>query len=569
MRTRPRISLCAMAIRRPGKTVVLLACALAVLATGLVLLRAPAERALQARLEREARQRGLTLRVARVRAGLLPLVSLEGVRVEKGPWSLEAETVAVTVRGRASIGRARLVGPAELAVDVAPTVWQVAGRRALASRDPVQGLRVEWGGTDHRLAVRSEGVRFGDVLTVTRAGVPLFDPGVVGGTVAVGQTADHTAFEVDLDAESLRVAALDEADGEGGVTFGPPTAVRVSLKGTWDRDARRLDVPAWRLSTPAASAAGALRLTEPGPDAEVDLALQVERVDFARLLHLSALEAPTAAVSAAAGPGALGSAALDATVRGRLADPASFRVSQKLDFEPPPRPLPALERLRGPFVHEAAAAAGPVRIEVSPDSPDFVALDQVPPLFVQTLLLGEDYGFHGHRGVDLSELPAALITNWRRGGAARGASTITQQLAKNLFLTRDKTVGRKLQELSLALLIEATLDKRRILEIYLNVIEWGPGLYGLRPASRRYFGVEPRELAVKQMAFLVALIPGPRKYQRSFAGGTLSPGFRPLVDNLLAKLRSVDALSEDEYRQALSEELYVLPAEAGGAVTGR
>jgi hypothetical protein len=556
-----------MAIRRPAKTLALLACALALLAGGLVLLRAPAERALQARLEREARQRGLGLRVARVRAGLLPLVSLEGVRVEKGPWSLEAERVALTVRGRAAIGRARIAGPAELVVDVAPTVWQVAGRRALALRDPVEGLRVEWDGT-RRLAVRGEGVRFGDVLSVTRAGVPLFDPGVAGGTLAV-TAVDRTAFEVDLDAESLRVAARDEADGEGGVTFGPPTALRVSLRGTWDRDARRLDVPAWRLSTAAASAAGALRVTEPGPDAEVDLALHVERVDFARLLHLSALDAPPVAASPAGRDGSLGSAALDLTVRGRLADPASFRVTQKLDFEPPPRPLPALERLRGPFVHQAAGPAGPVRIEVSPDSPDFVSLDQVPPLFVQTLLLGEDYGFHGHRGVDLSELPAALITNWRRGGAARGASTITQQLAKNLFLTRDKTVGRKLQELSLALLLEATLDKHRILEIYLNVIEWGPGLHGLRPASRRYFGVEPRELAVRQMAFLVALIPGPRKYQRSFAGGTLSPGFRPLVDNLLAKLRSVDALSEDEYRQALSEELYVRPAEAGGEVTGR
>ena len=106
-------------------------------------------------------------------------------------------------------------------------------------------------------------------------------------------------------------------------------------------------------------------------------------------------------------------------------------------------------------------------------------------------------------------MPSALLKNWSRGGAARGASTITQQLAKNLFLSRDKHLGRKLQELSLALLLEATLDKQRILEIYLNVIEWGPDLYGLRPAARRYFGREPRELTPKQMAFLVALIPGP------------------------------------------------------------
>jgi hypothetical protein len=322
------------------------------------------------------------------------------------------------------------------------------------------------------------------------------------------------------------------------------------------------------VTTDAASAAGSVEVSGDGPDATLDLSLDVERVDFARLLALSALDAP-AAGEGAARAGSLGSAALHATVSGRLGDPGTFRVAQRLDFDPPPRPLPALERLRGPFVHEVEGPEGPIRIDVSLESPDYVPFADVPPLFVHTLLLGEDYGFYGHRGVDLTEMPAALITNWQRGGAARGASTITQQLAKNLFLSREKRVGRKLQELSLALLLEATLDKRRILEIYLNVIEWGPGLYGLRPASRRYFGVEPRELGLKQMAFLVALIPGPRKYQRSFASGTLSPGFRPLVDHLLAKLRSVDAISEEEYQSALAEELVVRPPPDGGGVSAR
>jgi len=100
--------------------------------------------------------------------------------------------------------------------------------------------------------------------------------------------------------------------------------------------------------------------------------------------------------------------------------------------------------------------------------PDFIALRDVPPLFVRTLLLAEDTGFYGHRGIDLRELPAALLTNWSRGGAARGASTITQQLAKNLFLSRDKQLGRKLQELAITFLLESALGKDRILEIYLT-----------------------------------------------------------------------------------------------------
>jgi membrane peptidoglycan carboxypeptidase len=297
----------------------------------------------------------------------------------------------------------------------------------------------------------------------------------------------------------------------------------------------------------------------------MDLSVEVERVDFARLLRASGLEAPKRLGSKAVAGSAdgLGSASLAASARGRISDPASFVVTQKLDFTPP-QPLPSgIVRLRGDFVQEVALSSGGVRaIDVSPSSPDFIPLAEVPPLFRRALLIAEDAGFYGHRGIDLREVPAALLTDWTRGGAARGASTITQQLAKNLFLSRDKHLGRKLQELSLTLLLESALSKDRILEIYLNVIEWGPGLFGLRPASRAYFGREPRELTPVQMAFLVSIIPGPVKYQSSFRHGTPGPGLRRLVDALLAKLRSVDALTEEEYRQALEEEIVVQGREA-------
>ncbi len=148
---------------------------------------------------------------------------------------------------------------------------------------------------------------------------------------------------------------------------------------------------------------------------------------------------------------------------------------------------------------------------------------------------------------------------------ARGGSTISQQLAKNLFLSRKKSYARKLQELALTLLLESTLGKRRILEIYVNVIEWGPGVWGLRAASRHYFGKEPAQLTPREGAFLVALIPGPLKYQASFRNGSLTPRFAYLVDSLLAKLRSVDALSEEEYEAARSQELAFAPAGGGGS----
>ena len=124
-------------------------------------------------------------------------------------------------------------------------------------------------------------------------------------------------------------------------------------------------------------------------------------------------------------------------------------------------------------------------------NPDFVPLDDVLPLFVRGLLTSEDASFWGHPGLDLAEMPVAMSINWVREEKSRGASTITQQLAKNLFLTRERSYRRKLQEAALALLLEPTLGKRRILEIYLNVIEWGPGIHGIGPRVASLLREEP------------------------------------------------------------------------------
>jgi transglycosylase-like protein len=540
--------------------------------------REPAARALRGRLEAEARERGLVLHIAEVDVGLHPAIRLRGVRVERpGLWSLDAETADITLAGRMHLGAARFAGLAGLTVDAVPTAWQITGVRTFTLREPCAGLtvRITPGAAGRDTEVHADALAAGTVFRIGRAEVPLLDAGRVSGTVRLAAAeAGATTIDLDLGGEDVRVAAFsDDAEADEGrpPSFGPPITVVARLAGSWSPAEHRLAIPRWRLETSGAALSGSLTLADLPADPRLDLALEVERVDFARLLEISALEPPAAVSGAAAGhANGLGSASLSARASGRLLDPSSFTVTQKLDFTPPSRPLPALERLRGPFVHEVVAPGGGVRaIDVSPASPDFIALPDVPALFVETVLLGEDYGFHGHRGIDLSELPAAILKNWSRGGAARGASTITQQLAKNLFLSRDKRLGRKLQELCLALLLEATLDKERILEIYLNVIEWGPDVYGLRPAARRYFGREPRGLTPKQMAFLVALIPGPIKYQRSFASGTLSPGFRPLVDRLLAKLRSVGGLSEEEYQAALAEELWVPPATGPAEVSTR
>ncbi|HEU5179846.1 MAG TPA: biosynthetic peptidoglycan transglycosylase, partial [Candidatus Polarisedimenticolia bacterium] len=411
---------------------------------------------------------------------------------------------------------------------------------------------------ERRWSMRADGLPVAQLFDLRRLGQPMLDSGTITGSLELRALHDAFRFEAKLASRAARLPSLDEDSAKPSV-LGRPTEIKVDVAGSWKPAEGALDVPRWSAQIEGATASGSLALRDIKTDAAVDLALEIERVDFAKLLHTWGLEAPESLGVKSGGPTVeLGSATLSATARGRTSQPASFVVTQKLDFTPPePIPSPVL-KLRGDFVHQAVSESGAVRtIVVSPSSPDFIPLDAVPPLFLRALLIAEDAGFYGHPGIDLREVPSALITDWNRGGAARGASTITQQLAKNLFLSREKQLGRKVQELSVTLLLEAALSKRRILEIYLNVIEWGPGLYGLRPAARVYFDREPADLTPAQMAFLISIIPGPLKYQSSFAHGTPGPGLRKLVDNLLAKLRSVDALTEEEYQSALAEGIVV------------
>ncbi len=459
---------------------------------------------------------------------------------------------------------AALVGPAGISVSAPATVWDATGtfdddlRLALVA--PQAGLSI------HKLAdpaggglnIELHGLDVGRLFDVRRDSHPLLDGGIEDGRVEFQFSSDVLRFHVDMGARGARVVALADHD-DGEFQLGDPTDVTMRFDGTWRRAGAVVDIPEVHATWAGADLSGSIALRDLDTDPAGDLALGVQHLDFVQLLDASGLGVPE---SLGLAPGAgrdLGSVSIDLHIRGRLSDPASLSVTPKVDFKPPREIPAAILRLRGDFVFSSQQGSGPQRpIDVSPSSPDFIALHDVPPLFVRTLLLSEDAGFYGHHGIDLRELPIALLTDWARGGAARGASTITQQLAKNLFLSRDKQLGRKLQELAITFLLESVLGKNRILEIYLNIIEWGPDLRGLRPAARSYFGREPRELTPAEMAFLVAIIPGPIKYQASFAHGMPGPGLRSLIDDLLAKLRSVDAIGEEEYRQALDEPIVVV-----------
>jgi monofunctional biosynthetic peptidoglycan transglycosylase len=128
----------------------------------------------------------------------------------------------------------------------------------------------------------------------------------------------------------------------------------------------------------------------------------------------------------------------------------------------------------------------------------------------RAVIVAEDSAFFEHEGVDLEQIRESMEVNFEQGRAARGGSTITQQLAKNLYLSPSRNPVRKLRELIIARRLEAALSKARILEIYLNVIEWGDGVWGAEAASRRYFGVPAASLSADQAALLAGAIINPR-----------------------------------------------------------
>ncbi len=132
----------------------------------------------------------------------------------------------------------------------------------------------------------------------------------------------------------------------------------------------------------------------------------------------------------------------------------------------------------------------------------------------RALIAAEDAKFVDHEGFDWEGIAKAYQQNMKKGRFVAGGSTISQQLAKNLFLSTKRTPWRKGEEVLITLMLEAVMDKRRIFEIYLNVIEWGDGVFGAEAAARHYFGVRASRLSAEQAARLAAMVPNPRYYDR-------------------------------------------------------
>jgi monofunctional biosynthetic peptidoglycan transglycosylase len=206
--------------------------------------------------------------------------------------------------------------------------------------------------------------------------------------------------------------------------------------------------------------------------------------------------------------------------------------------------LPEVEHL----ARENPSATALMEVRGGERTQVWVPLAEISPRLLKAVLMGEDAGFYGHNGFDTHEMKEAFRRNWEEGRTVRGASTITQQLAKNLYLSTDRTYTRKVKEAILTYRLEEALSKSRILEIYLNVIEWGDGVYGVEAGAREVFGKSAMGLDAAEAATLAAMIPNPRELDPCEQAESV----RVRRDRILHWMHGADDLTDEELKRALT-----------------
>lgn len=183
----------------------------------------------------------------------------------------------------------------------------------------------------------------------------------------------------------------------------------------------------------------------------------------------------------------------------------------------------------------------------------WVRLKDINYTAAHAIVVSEDWFFYNHNGYDLSQIRDAFTDKITKGKRIRGASTISQQVVKNLFLTNERSLWRKVKELAFAIVLERNVNKEKILEIYLNIIEYGKGIYGIKNASRHYFKKSPKSLTAREGAFLAMLLPSPVRYSQSFKEGKVTEYASKTINSILNKMVKAKYLKEEQLAGALNQ----------------
>jgi len=501
-------------------------------------------RAIAARVEAMRAARAFGADGAQGGARDLPKLKLRGLLVE---LPLHGATIALGPVDANVIVHRGAEGP-RLDADV---ILRSGGRAALMAERGSSGWRAR--------------------LRVAGLGPGALPPGMRGGAARLAEGSLSVDAEAEAPADLSRAVAQVRAEIEGLVLAGerigpqPVGPLSASAAGTleWDRAARRVtlrDGAATLLKSLAASVSGELAL---GPRATFSVALRADRLDYSALL--AALPPALAVPPGAPRPSGTLDGRLE--VGGPLLAPAEWTLSAALELG---RIRDAARHggrtsLAEPFLHRPPLDAGGRGRElvVGPANPNFVPIGELPEHVIRAVTTAEDGGFFGHAGFDFDELRNAFAQGAEKGRVVRGGSTISQQLAKNLFLGPERTFARKVREAVVTVGLEASLPKRRLMEIYLNVAEWGPGLWGIGPAARHWFGKDARALTPKEAAFLASVIPNPVRYHAMFERGATTEGWDERVRGLLFKMAQQGSLSDAELAGALVEPVVFASAPLG------
>jgi hypothetical protein len=480
------------------------------------------------------------LRVAGGEASPLPQLALTGIAGVIGPppAGVPSASGGLVIDLRGSYGGAH------------EALWTAKGHA-----DPAHGTG--------KLALRAEQFSLGRIAEVLPKSVLAPENTTLDAALDLDWVGDAVSFggELAMVGLSLQSEAL-AADPVQNVSLG------INMRGTVYPLSRRLeleraearvrDVTA-RLSGHIAMPSGTFRFTNGKslsvvPD--IDLHFSVPRVACAKLLS----SIPSALVPRLQGFVLQGFFAADVGAKIDFADLDDLDLTGKVGIDgckvvKAPDDVRALANPETLVINVDApklpgsppGETDTIPVVVGPDNPDFAPYDQISPYLVSSIMTTEDNGFFKHHGWVSSEFKSALRRNLQGGGFRLGASSITMQMVKNVLLTKDKTLSRKLQELFLVWYLEQELPKERILELYFNAIEFGPRIYGIGAATRHYFGKRPADLTPLEAAFFSSILPSPKRRYVQYCHGSLSPQWDRYVRRILGKVHERGRITDDEY----------------------
>jgi hypothetical protein len=462
------------------------------------------------------------------------------------------------------------------AVDILLSGSYAGAKRSLWTATGRVKPTLDWSSVDGQVALRAERFSLDKIADVLPASI--LDPESTEVDAAV--EASFSGRRVGLTGK-LDVSGLSIADERLATEPVEDASFTVRFDATVDRDRRRLELASLegKIGSLVVQLVGSVELPpglfrfKDGREIHVlpkiDLALRVPRAPCAKIL--SSIPAPLVPRLQGFVLQGLFEANLHAQVD--FADLDNLDIGGKVGID-------GCQVSRAPA--EVLALAGPesimqtvdvppvpsggrdyesVTFAIGPDNPDFVPYDRISPYLVAAIMTTEDSGFFKHRGWVSSGFVTALRRNIAGGGFRLGASSITMQMVKNLLLSREKTLSRKFQELFLAWYVEQILAKERILELYLNAIEFGPRLYGIGPAARHYFGKPPSELLPLEAAFFSSILPSPKRRYVQYCHGALTAQWERYVHRILTKMHERGRLNDEEFATAMASTLVFDKAE--------